>query len=73
MKKRIYLLVGALCIIMQLVSSCTNFLEVVTIEDNTHTFEMLVYPYSWHSGTNYIGTWRGKDTNNNNEVIFYAK
>ena len=28
MKKRIYLLVGALCIIMQLVSSCTNFLEV---------------------------------------------
>lgn len=43
--------------------------EVVTIEDNTHTFEMLVYPYSWHSGTNYIGTWRGKDTNNNNEVF----
>ena len=32
--------------------------EVVTIEDNTHTFEMLVYPYNWHSGTNYIGTWR---------------
>lgn len=30
---------------------------------------MLVYPYSWHSGTNYIGTWRGKDTNNNNEVF----
>ena len=28
MKKRIYLLAGALCIIMQLVSSCTNFLEV---------------------------------------------
>ena len=43
--------------------------EVVTIEDNTHTFEMLVYPYNWHSGTNYIGTWRGKDTNNNNEVF----
>ena len=43
--------------------------EVVTVEDNTHTFEMLVYPYSWHSGTNYIGTWRGKDANNNNEVF----
>ena len=43
--------------------------EVVTIEDNTHTFEMLIYPYSWHSGTNYIGTWRGKDTNHNNEVF----
>lgn len=43
--------------------------EVVTIEDNTHTFEMLVYPYSWHSGTNYIGTWRGKDANNNNEAF----
>ena len=26
-------------------------------------------PYNWHSGTNYIGTWRGKDTNNNNEVF----
>ena len=34
MKKRIYLLVGALCIIMQLVSSCTNFLEVEEKENN---------------------------------------
>jgi Domain of unknown function (DUF1735). len=41
--------------------------EVVTIEDNTHTFEVLIYPYSWHSGVNYIGTWHGKDTNHNNE------
>ncbi|MEQ2515783.1 DUF1735 domain-containing protein [Bacteroides zhangwenhongii] len=40
--------------------------EVVTIEDNTHTFEMLIYPYSWHNGINYIGTWRGKDINENN-------
>lgn len=43
--------------------------EIVTVDGNTHTFEMLIYPYSWHSGTNYIGTWRGKDTNNGNEVF----
>ena len=43
--------------------------EVVTIDDNTHTFELLIYPYSWHSGTNYIGTWRGLDTGNNNEAF----
>jgi len=41
--------------------------EVVTIDENTHTFEVLVYPYNWHSGTTYIGSWKGKDLNNNNE------
>lgn len=41
--------------------------EVVTLENNTHTFEMRIYPYSWNSGITYIGTWRGKDTGNNNE------
>ncbi|MCD8072801.1 MAG: DUF1735 and LamG domain-containing protein, partial [Alistipes sp.] len=35
----------------------------VRLEDNTHTFEMYIYPYNWHSGTNYIGTWRGIDYN----------
>lgn len=43
--------------------------EVMTIDENTHTFELLVYAYSWHSGTNYIGTWLGKDTGNNNEAF----
>lgn len=43
--------------------------EVVEIPDNTHTFEMLIYPYEWHSGTNYIGTWKGKDLNNSNETF----
>ena len=51
--------------------------EVVTIEDNTHTFEMLVYPYNWHSGTNYIGQWvrltitcDGTKTGQNTEVAY---
>lgn len=43
--------------------------EVVTIEGNTHTFEMRIFCYGWHSGTNYIGTWRGQDTGNNNEAF----
>ena len=43
--------------------------EVVPIDGNTHTYEMLIYPYSWHSGTNYIGTWRGLDLNNSNEAF----
>ena len=43
--------------------------EVVTIEGNTHTFEMRIFCYEWHSGVNYIGTWRGKDTGNNNEAF----
>lgn len=43
--------------------------EVVTMTDNTHTFEMLIYPYNWNSGTNYIGTWRGNDLNNANEAF----
>jgi hypothetical protein len=43
--------------------------EVVTIDENTHTFEVLIYPYSWHSGTNYIGTWCGKDSNNKDEAF----
>lgn len=38
MKKRIYLLAGALCIIMQLVSSCTNFLEVEEKRKNNNPF-----------------------------------
>lgn len=41
--------------------------EVVTIDGNTHTFEILVYPYEWRNGTSYISTWKGKDLNNNNE------
>lgn len=41
--------------------------EVVEIEGNTHTFEMLIYPFNWHSGTNYIAAWRGKDLNRDNE------
>lgn len=41
--------------------------EVVPIEGNTHTFEMRVYCYGWHSGTNYIGSWHGKDTGNKDE------
>lgn len=41
--------------------------EVVPMGDNTHTFEMLIYAYGWRATTNYIGTWRGKDTGNNNE------
>ena len=41
--------------------------EVVTLENNTHTFEMRIFPYTWNNGTTYIGTWRGKDTGNNNE------
>lgn len=43
--------------------------EIVIIDENTHTFEMMIYPYSWHSGTNYIGTWSGNDINNNNEAF----
>lgn len=43
--------------------------EIVPIEANTHTFEILVYPYSWHTGTNYLGTWIGYDTNNSNEAF----
>lgn len=41
--------------------------SAVDMGDNTHTFEMRIFPYSWHSGVNYIGTWRGYDRNNNNE------
>ncbi len=41
--------------------------EVVSMGDNTHTFEIMIYPYTWRATTNYIGTWRGKDTGNNNE------
>ena len=43
--------------------------EVVTLEGNTHTFEMRIYCYTWHSDVNYIGTWRGRDTGNNNEAF----
>jgi hypothetical protein len=43
--------------------------EVVTIDGNTHTFEMMIFPYTWNSSTNYIGTWRGNDLNNSNEAF----
>lgn len=43
--------------------------EVVSMGDNTHTFQIRIYPYSWHQDNevNYIGSWRGKDKNKSNE------
>lgn len=46
-----------------------SFGEAVDMTDNTHTFEMRIFPYSWHSGTNYLGTWRGLDRGNRDEAF----
>ncbi|MDE6872136.1 MAG: DUF1735 and LamG domain-containing protein [Bacteroidales bacterium] len=46
--------------------------EVVDMGDNTHTFEVRIYPYGWHADDgeiSYIGTWTGKDKNENNAAF----
>lgn len=42
---------------------------IVDMGDNTHTIEFRFYANEWHDDNEvtYIGAWRGKDKNNNNE------